>query len=324
MSFVDLVRGAGTILFIVALAGLIAYAGDRIGHQVGRKRLTLLNIRPRYTSTIIAVATGMIIALIVTLAAIFASNQVQTAFFRLNQINAEIAKAQARATEAESKVNNGRLVVGVGTPMGNGAVLIPADATPQMRRRLVKQLYDQTVAYVNRVYPPLGLRPFTPPANVQQVLDSYADSPEMRAALAEGDVLVLAAADQNLYAAGRPGERGDEVHFGITPPIPDRLMYKRGDLIAYESVPSGKNVSAQLALYELLANFVPQKATSDGFPPYFVRNVLPVQTLPPTAAQMQTMLANGTGNYVMTAFAATDIYPHTLQLPIVVVLQKVP
>jgi hypothetical protein len=140
----------------------------------------------------------------------------------------------------------------------------------------------------------------------------------MGAALSEGDVLVLAAADKNLYAPG------DEVHFGLTRPIPDRLMYKRGDLIAYESVPSGKNVSAQLALYELLANFVPQKATSDGFPPYFVRNVLPVQTLPPTTPQMQTMLANGTGNYVMTAFAATDIYPHTLQLPIVVVLQKVP
>ncbi len=318
MNFVDLVRGAGTILFIVALAGLIAYAGDRIGHQVGRKRLTLLNIRPRYTSTIIAVATGMIIALIVTLAAIFASTQVQTAFFKLNQINAEIAKAQARATEAESKVNTGRLVVGVGTPMGYSPVLIPQDATPQTRRRLVKQLYDQTVAYVNQVYPPLGLRPFKPPSNVQQVLDSYANSPEMGAALSEGDVLVLAAADKNLYAPS------DEVHFGLTRPIPDRLMYKRGDLIAYESVPSGKNVNAQLALYELLANFLPQKATSDGFPPYFVSNVRQIQSFPPSTAQMQTMLANGTGNYVLSAFAAMDIYPHTLALPVVVVLQKVP
>ena len=75
MDFIDLLRGAGIIFFIVALAGVIAYAGDRIGHQVGRKRLTLLNIRPRYTSTIIAVATGMIIALVVTLAAIFATTK---------------------------------------------------------------------------------------------------------------------------------------------------------------------------------------------------------------------------------------------------------
>ncbi len=76
-----LFRGIGIVLFIVVLAGVIAYIGDRVGHQVGRKRLTLFNIRPRYTSTIIAVATGMIIAFVVTLAAIFASNQVKVAFF---------------------------------------------------------------------------------------------------------------------------------------------------------------------------------------------------------------------------------------------------
>ncbi len=316
MQFIDSLRGAGIVIFIVALAGAIAYVGDRVGHQVGRKRLTLFNIRPRYTSTIIAVATGMIIALVVTLAAIFAFNEVKTAFFHLNQINAEIAKAQAGATELERKVNNGRLVVGVGTPLGNAAARIPQGASPRLRRQLVRQLYDQTVAYVNRAYP-LALKPFKPPANVQQVLDAYADSPEMRADLAEGDVLVLAAADQNLYLH-------DPIHFGITPPIQDRLMYRRGDAIAQETVPGGKNVSAQLALAELLGNFVPQKAANDGFPSYFLSNVVPVQTIPPSPTQMQTMLANGSGNFVMTAFAAADIYPHTFGLPVVVVLQKVP
>ena len=52
---------------VMAIAGGVAYVGDRVGHQVGRKRLTLFGIRPRYTSTIIAIATGMIIALVVTL-----------------------------------------------------------------------------------------------------------------------------------------------------------------------------------------------------------------------------------------------------------------
>ncbi len=317
MQYLDLLRGTGIVIFIVALAGIIAYAGDRIGHQVGRKRLTIFNIRPRYTSTIIAVATGMIIALVVTLAAIFAFNEVKTAFFRLNQINAEIAQAQARAKELEIKVNNGTLVIAVNTPLGNGAVRIPQDASPQLRRQLVQQLYDQTVAYVNRVYAPLGLRAFKPPANVKKVLDDYADAPEMRADLAEGNVLVLAAADQNLYLH-------DQMHFGLTRPILDRLMYRRGDAIAQETVPAGKNVNAQIALAELLGNFVPQKAANDGFPPYFVRRVRQVQTIPPTLAQMQTMLTKGSGTFVMTAFAATDIYPHTYELPVVVVLQKIP
>ena len=88
MQVIDIVRGIGIVLFIALVAGGIAYVGDRVGHQVGRKRLTLFGIRPRYTSTIIAVGTGMIIALVVTLAAIIASQQVKTAFFRLNSINA--------------------------------------------------------------------------------------------------------------------------------------------------------------------------------------------------------------------------------------------
>src|SRR5579864_3452694 len=106
MHIVSLLRGVGIVVFIVVLAGVIAYIGDRVGHQIGRKRLTLFSIRPRYTSTIIAVGTGMLIALVITLIAIFASNQVQTAFFRLNELNAEIQKAQARANELEQKVTN--------------------------------------------------------------------------------------------------------------------------------------------------------------------------------------------------------------------------
>ena len=82
--------GIALILAITVVAGVIAYIGDRVGHQVGRKRLTLFGLRPKYTSTIVAVATGMLIALSVTLVALIGSQQVRTAFFRLGQINAHI------------------------------------------------------------------------------------------------------------------------------------------------------------------------------------------------------------------------------------------
>jgi hypothetical protein len=36
------------------------------------------------------------------------------------------------------------------------------------------------------------------------------------------------------------------------------------------------------------------------------------------------MLTQGKGTYIMTAFAATDIYPHTFAVPVVVTLQKAP
>jgi len=315
MSFFDLLRGVGIVFFIVVLAGVIAYLGDRVGHQVGRKRLTLFNIRPKYTSTIVAVGTGMLIALIVTLGAIFASNQVKTAFFRLGAINAEIQQARQTAAALEAKTTTGQVVVNYQTLMSNSIGKIPQNASSQVRRQVYSQYYRQTVANVNRTYTRYGLQPFKEPKNVQQLLNSYADDPRLQSWLADTDVLLLATADQNQY-------RNDPIHFAITA-IPDRLVYRRGDVIAQEIISSGKNVNVQLAISELANQFVPYAATKapNNFPPYFARNtgVVPGVQRP---EDMQRMLSGGQGGFVITAFAATDIYPHTFGIPIVVTLQK--
>lgn len=317
MSFVDILRGTGIVVFIVVLAGVIAYLGDRVGHQVGRKRLTLFNIRPRYTSTIIAVATGMIIALIVTLAAIFASNQVKTAFFRLNEINSEIQNAQARANELEKKVTSAPVVFNINQPMSPIVGRVALNAPSGLRHDIVQDWYNQTVAFVNRQWtrPPYGLKKFVPPANLQAMLDSLADNPKMQAAVTQTPVLLFAVADQNLY-------KGDPIHFGVAE-YPDRLIVPAGQPIASLVMPSGKNVSADVGMAELLETYVPREMAQAGMPPFFAGNVLPQKTLP-DVAEMRKMITSGSGTYLMTAFAAADIYPHTSSVPVVVTLQKAP
>ena len=311
-----MLRGIGIVVFIVVLAGVIAYIGDRVGHQVGRKRLTLFNIRPRYTSTIIAVATGMIIALVVTLAAIFASNQVQTAFFRLNEINNEIASAQARASELERKVNNSPVVINLDQLLVPSVGRVPANYPPAVRSEIVHQFYTQTVSYVNRTYTrgAYGLKRFVPPTDVSKTLDVLANGPTMQAMNSASDVLLLAVADQNLYP-------GDQIHFSIRAEQ-DRLLIAGGAPIATLTIPSGKNVIADLALAELLGSYVPREILRRGMLPYFASNVLPEKMLP-DLARMRPMLAGG-GNFIMTAFAAGDIYQHTFGVPVVVTLQKAP
>src|SRR5581483_7291088 len=152
VNFVEFIRGIGNVMFVMAIAGAVAYVGDRVGHRVGRQRLSLFNIRPRYTSTIIAVATGMIIALVVTLAAIFASQQVKTAFFRLAEINAEIQKAQARAQDLERKVTTEHVVVSLDSIVSPLYGNIPINAPAGLRRDRIQDFYDQTVSYVDRTY----------------------------------------------------------------------------------------------------------------------------------------------------------------------------
>ena len=163
MSFVEIVRGIGNVAFVMVIAGGVAYVGDRVGHQVGRRRLSLFGIRPRYTSTIVAIATGMVIALVVTLGAIFASQQVKTAFFKLNSINAQINELQARQRDLETKVNTGRLVFPVDTLMVPFYRIIDQSASSAQRLSTIRDYYFFAVKYVNATYPRLGLRPYVFP-----------------------------------------------------------------------------------------------------------------------------------------------------------------
>ena len=54
-----------SILFVAAVilvSGFIAYFGDLIGRRMGKKRLTLFNLRPRHTAVVVTIITGMIIS----------------------------------------------------------------------------------------------------------------------------------------------------------------------------------------------------------------------------------------------------------------------
>lgn len=51
------------LVALVALSGVIAYAGDRLGTVVGRKRLSLFGWRPKRTGQVVGVSVGILIML---------------------------------------------------------------------------------------------------------------------------------------------------------------------------------------------------------------------------------------------------------------------
>lgn len=67
-------QGVLFILVILLLSGLIAYVGDRLGHIIGKKRLSWLNLRPRHTAIVFTVLTGLAISAI-TLGLLLTLNQ---------------------------------------------------------------------------------------------------------------------------------------------------------------------------------------------------------------------------------------------------------
>ncbi len=313
MNLVEVVRGIGNVAFVMALAGIVAYVGDRVGHQVGRKRLSLYGIRPKYTSTIVAIATGMVIALVVTLVAIFASEQVKTAFFRLTALNSQIAELQSRERDLETKVNSGRLVFPVDTLMVPFYRIIPQSATQTARLKTIRDYYFFAVKYVNATYPRLGLRPYAIPSDAEHKLRSLADDLTTVAKISQANAMLTVTSDQNLF-------ENDEIHFAINV-TPDIRYFQKGQVIAQLVVPGKSGASINIALIQL-QNYVSITARRLRLPPFLSDIFQPMQLIP-DATQMQQRI-NKAGTFLLTAYAAADFYPHIGGIPIIIVLTQQP
>lgn len=91
------------ILAVLILGGVIATVGDRLGTRVGKARLSLFNLRPRRTATLITILTGGIIAS-TTLAVLFAaSDHLRTGVFELDNIQRRLRRTRSELDEARSQ-----------------------------------------------------------------------------------------------------------------------------------------------------------------------------------------------------------------------------
>lgn len=95
--------GLVLIAAILILGGVIATVGDRLGTRVGKARLTLFNLRPRKTATLITILTGGIIAAS-TFGILFAvSDNLRTGVFDLERIRRERQVAEQERDKAKAE-----------------------------------------------------------------------------------------------------------------------------------------------------------------------------------------------------------------------------
>ncbi|MDR3348312.1 MAG: DUF3084 domain-containing protein [Acidaminococcales bacterium] len=97
--------GLATIFTIAALGGLIAFIGDKLGYKFGKQRLSVLGLRPKHTSTLIAVVSGIAVAAATIFALSLVSADARTALFGLEKL-----KEQLRGTEKEVTDKNAELI----------------------------------------------------------------------------------------------------------------------------------------------------------------------------------------------------------------------
>lgn len=92
------------VAVVVVLGGLIAFIGDHIGRRIGRKKLTLFGLRPKHTSVVVTILTGIVIAG-GTLAALTAlSEDVRTAIFHIREIRQALASSETELNALEEQL----------------------------------------------------------------------------------------------------------------------------------------------------------------------------------------------------------------------------
>jgi len=302
------------VLLIIIVAGAIAYVGDRVGHQVGRRRLTLFGLRPKYTSTIVAVGTGMLIALIVTLGALAASNLVRTAFFRLGTLTSRINELQAQALEQEQELKqtrNGILRVPKYTLIANTAWTFDLDASDESQIDDFERFFDTVVRIANQnlTVPAVGLKPYphtsADPA-IQKLLLEQLAATRKNAPDQHASYLFLPVASQNMF-------RGEVITFAFAE-FEDKKLATAGETLASMPVTGGTdNVDiAQLAIR------AGQTLAQRGYPPQFLYPPL----INSTQVQAVTSeLPHLRGAYLLVAKTPIDLYPHSGPFPIDVALE---
>ncbi|MBF0498614.1 MAG: DUF3084 domain-containing protein [Candidatus Riflebacteria bacterium] len=91
------------ILVLLFISGVIAYLGDQLGTYVGKKRLTVLGLRPRFTAVLVTITTGMLITLLTLITAMMLSENVRIALFSVQQLNQERAALASDVARLKSE-----------------------------------------------------------------------------------------------------------------------------------------------------------------------------------------------------------------------------
>lgn len=87
---------------LVLTGGAIAFIGDRLGTKIGKKRLSIFGLRPRHTSIIVTIITGILITAATFGILAAASENVRTALFGMQKLQARMAELSTEVQDTST------------------------------------------------------------------------------------------------------------------------------------------------------------------------------------------------------------------------------
>ncbi|TCS80473.1 DUF3084 domain-containing protein [Pectinatus cerevisiiphilus] len=99
-------HGIVLIVVLVIVGGIIAFIGDRLGSKVGKRKMSLFGLRPRHTSIIVTIITGIAITTMTFGILAVTSKDVRTALFGMEKLQQRIQMTQEDLNRADNDLND--------------------------------------------------------------------------------------------------------------------------------------------------------------------------------------------------------------------------
>lgn len=94
------------LLVLAIMGGIIAYLGDKIGSRVGKKKIKLFGLRPKYSSILITIITGISISAVTLGVMSILSQNVRIALFGMYQLQLQKAELEQQRDRLLEQVRN--------------------------------------------------------------------------------------------------------------------------------------------------------------------------------------------------------------------------
>ena len=99
------------VLVLMVMGGLIAFLGDKIGSKVGKKRLTLFGLRPKYTSIIVTIISGTLISFFTVAVMAVVNENIRVALFDLNKLKGEMNELNREIADKNKQLDEGKMLL---------------------------------------------------------------------------------------------------------------------------------------------------------------------------------------------------------------------
>jgi hypothetical protein len=158
----------GRIVFLVCMGGVLAYLGDILGGRFGKKRLSLMGLRPKHTALVFSVLTGLAITIATLVGVSVISKPFRVMLFHADELIAREKHLQVAVEERRQERD--KLSIEAAALTSRVAELVAATNELDARNdQLTKEIENKTgTLVVFQLDKPLLPQPFMFPIDISQ------------------------------------------------------------------------------------------------------------------------------------------------------------